>query len=82
MTSRAVKIVDGGTLVIPAILRRELGITVGDTVLVEIVDGELRVRPRKMDLKNARRILRQLVPQDVSLVDELIADRRAESARD
>ena len=82
MTSRAVKIVDGGTLVIPAILRRELGIAVGDTVLVEIVDGELRVRPRKMDLKNARRILRQLVPQDVSLVDELIADRRAESARD
>ena len=81
MTSRAVKIVDGGTLVIPAILRRELGIAVGDTVLVEIVDGELRVRPRKMDLKNARRILRQLVPEDVSLVDELIADRRAESAR-
>ena len=82
MSSRAVKIVDGGKLVIPANFRRQLGIAVGDTVIVEVTDGELRVRSRKGALANARRMMRQLVPDGVSLVDELIAERRAEAARD
>ena len=33
MEAQRVKIVDGGKLVIPAAMRRELGITTGDTVL-------------------------------------------------
>ena len=82
MASRAVKIVDGGKLVIPASFRRELGIAVGDTVIVEVSDGELRVRSRNAALANARRMMRQLVPDGVSLVDELIADRRADAARE
>lgn len=81
MASRAVKIVDGGKLVIPAGFRRELGIAVGDTVIVEVLDGELRVRSRNAALANARRLMRHLVPDGVSLVDELIADRRAEAGR-
>jgi AbrB family looped-hinge helix DNA binding protein len=44
MEAQRVKIVDGGKLVIPAAMRRELGITTGDTVLVDVDDGELRVR--------------------------------------
>ncbi len=82
MSSRAVKIVDGGKLVIPASFRRELGIAVGDTVIVEVADGELRVRSRNAALANARRLMRQLVPDGVSLVDELIAERHAEAARE
>ena len=82
MSSRAVKIVDGGKLVIPANFRRELGIAVGDTVIVEVAHGELRVRSRNAALANARRLMRQLVPEGVSLVDELIAERRAEAAKE
>ena len=82
MSSRAVKIVDGGNLVIPASFRRELGIAVGDTVIVEVADGELRVRSRNAALANARRLMRQLVPDGVSLVDELLAARHAEAARE
>ena len=41
MEAQRVKIVDGGKLVIPAAMRRELGITTGDTVLVDVDDGEL-----------------------------------------
>ena len=44
MSSRAVKIIDGGKVVIPAKFRRQLGIAVGDTVIVEVTEGELRVR--------------------------------------
>ena len=82
MSSRAVKILDGGKLVIPASFRRELGIAVGDTGIVEVADGELRVRSRNAALANARRLMRQLVPDGVSLVDELIAERHAEAARE
>ena len=82
MSSRAVKIVDGGKLVIPASFRRELGIAVGDTVIVEVADGELRVRSRNAALAKARRLMRQLVPDGVSLVDELIAERHGEAARE
>jgi AbrB family looped-hinge helix DNA binding protein len=44
MTAQRVRIIEGGKLVIPALMRRELGIATGDTVLVDVEDGELRVR--------------------------------------
>lgn len=82
VTSRTVRIVDGGKLVIPASFRRELGFNVGDTVIIEMSGGELHVRSRSSALASARKLMRQLVPEGVSLSDELIADRRAEAARE
>lgn len=82
MASRAVRVADGGELVIPASFRRELGVEIGDIVTVEVADGELRVRSRSAAIANARRLMRLLVPDDVSLVDELIADRRAGAAKE
>lgn len=79
MEAQRVKIIDGGKLVIPAPMRRELGIASGDTVMVDIVDGELRVRSVSKALERARAILRRHVPEGVSLSDELIADRRREA---
>lgn len=82
MATRSTKIVDGGKLVIPVSYRRELGIDVGDTVVMEIAEGELRVRSLDAAIANAQRLMRQLVPENVSLSDELIADRRAEAAHE
>ncbi|WP_242417583.1 AbrB/MazE/SpoVT family DNA-binding domain-containing protein [Sphingomonas panni] len=82
MEAQRVRIVEGGKLVIPAIMRRELGISAGDTVLVDIDHGELRVRSINKALENARAILRRYVPEGVSLSEELIADRRAEAERE
>ncbi len=82
MSSRAVRIVEGGKMVIPATFRRQLGLRVGDTVIVEVADGELHVRSRAGAIANAQKLMRGLVPEGVSLVDELIADRRAEAARE
>lgn len=79
MEAQRVKIVDGGKLVIPAAMRRELGISTGDTVLVDVDDGELRVRSVSRAIERARAILRRHVPEGVQLSDELIADRRAEA---
>ena len=82
MEAQRVKIVDGGKLVIPAAMRRELGITTGDTVLVDVDDGELRVRSVPKALERARAILRKYVPEGVGLADELIAERRREAERE
>ena len=44
--AQAVKIIEDGKLVIPASMSRAMGITRGDTVVVELLsNSELRVRP-------------------------------------
>lgn len=80
--AQRVKIVDGGKLVIPAAMRRQLGIGTGDTVLVDVDNGELRVRSVTRAIERARAILRRHVPDGVNLADELIADRRREAERE
>ena len=82
MQPQRVKIIEGGKLVIPASMRRELGIATGDTVVVDVADGELRVRSMPAAVARAQAILRRHVPEGVSLADELVADRRREAERE
>ena len=57
--SQAVKIIEGGKLVIPAAMRRAMGIARGDTVVVELLpDGALRVRPLASAVQEAQEIVR------------------------
>jgi len=81
MMAQPVKIIEGGKLVIPAAMRRALGIASGDTVLVGIEEGELRIRSLAKAVERAQAIVRRRVPAGVSLADELIADRRGDSER-
>ncbi|MEQ8406518.1 MAG: AbrB/MazE/SpoVT family DNA-binding domain-containing protein [Oceanicaulis sp.] len=69
-----------GRLVVPAQMRRALGLGCGDSVLVTLEGGELRIQSRRRALEKARAALRAELSPGVSLVDELIADRRAEAA--
>ena len=79
MNAERVRLVSGGRLQIPARVRRELGLRDGDAVIMETVEGELRVRPYRDVLAGIQARLRKYVPEGVSLADELIADRRAEA---
>jgi AbrB family looped-hinge helix DNA binding protein len=72
----------GGRLVIPAPMRAALGMREGDKVLVRLEGNELRIYTYDEAMRRAQEIVRSFVPPDVSLVDELIADRRAEAARE
>lgn len=76
------KMVSGGRLQVPAELRRELGLADGDSVRIDVVDGALRVRSTRAMFKRMSEELRKYIPEGVSVVDELIADRRAEAARE
>jgi AbrB family looped-hinge helix DNA binding protein len=82
MTAYKGRIVSGGRLQIPADVRKELGLADGDGVRIEVVDGELRIRSYLGVIKAIQDEMRKYVPEDVSLSEELIADRRAEAARE
>ena len=45
-------------------------------------EGALVVETREEGLRRARALLRKYIPEGVNLSDELIAERRAEAARE
>ena len=71
---------ENGRVVIPASFRKRLGIRVGDEVVLQIQDDELRITTLKRSIERAQRLVRKHVKPGTSLVDELIAERR-EAAR-
>ncbi|MCJ2077998.1 AbrB/MazE/SpoVT family DNA-binding domain-containing protein [Methylobacterium sp. E-016] len=82
MASQAVKIIDGGKLIIPAAFRRKLGIDTGDTVVLELGEDGLHVRSLSSAVRLAQEIVREFVPNEVDLADELVAERRIEAERE
>ncbi len=82
MAAVRAKVVEGGRILVPAAIRRAMKLQKGDTVLLELHGDELRVRSAASALQRLQASVRDVVPRDVSLVDELIADRRAEAARE
>ncbi len=82
MNAYSGKLVSGGRLQLPSDVRRQLGLSDGDQVVMRVIDGELHIRPRRDVLKHIQAMLQPYAPTDGSVVDELIADRRAEAERD
>jgi len=71
---------ENGRVVIPASYRKALGIKAGDEVILRMEDDELRITTMKRRIERAQRLVRKYVKPGISLVDELIAERR-EAAR-
>jgi AbrB family looped-hinge helix DNA binding protein len=81
--AQAVKIIEGGKLVIPASMRKAMGIARGDTVVVELLpDGELRVRPLASAIREAQATVRKSVRRDRSLAEELMRERKQDAVRE
>ena len=76
------KVDSNGRVFIPAEYRRELGLKPGDRVVVQMDQGELRIFSQIEGIRRAQEIVARYVSPDRSLVDELIAERRAEAARE
>lgn len=76
------KIGPGGRLVIPAAFREAAGMAEGDEVMIYFVDGGLRLITPRAAMEWARARVMAAIPPTVSLVDDLIAERRAEGAND
>jgi AbrB family looped-hinge helix DNA binding protein len=76
------RVTSGGRLVLPAELRAELGLRDGDAVSLRLEGQQIVVEPYAHVVKRIQDKWRRHIPPDRSLVDELIAERRAEAARD
>ncbi len=71
------KITAGGRVVVPAALRKALGLKVGDEVLMRLEDNEVRFYTRAEAIRRAQAMVQQYVPEGVSLVDDLLEERQA-----
>lgn len=79
------KLVSGGRLQIPADIRRTLGLNDGDEVRMEVVDRQLRIRPFRDVLAEVQAQFRAHLPAGVipsSIIDDFIAERRAEAEKE
>ena len=82
-TSFRVRIDDSGRIVIPANSRLRRNTRGGEQlVAVEEPDGSLRLRKVEDVVREVQEYFRAKIPAGRSLVDELIAERRAEAARE
>lgn len=79
MTQVKTKIAEGGRIVIPAEYRQTLGLRVGDEVILRLEDKELRIFTLHQAIERAQELVSRYIPQDRSLADELIAERRLEA---
>jgi AbrB family looped-hinge helix DNA binding protein len=78
--ARAISKLDSqGRLLIPAEMREQLGIKPGDRLTLLVQDGELVVLTFRAGIRRAQKITAKY-NIDKTLVDELIAERRAEAA--
>ena len=77
-----VRINESGRVVIPAAIRRVLGINAGDTVVMRVENNELRLTTLRQRLAKAQQLVRKHVPSTTSLVDELLTERREAAKRE
>lgn len=80
--SWSVEIGSGGRIVIPVEARNSLGIKPGTRLRMYLDGGCLVVTTPEATLAQLREDARRLIPEGVSVVDELLADRRAEATRE
>ena len=77
-----VKVGPAGRIVIPAVLRDRYNFEEGDMLIVRAKEDGVMVESASAALKRAQALVKTLVPEGVSLVDELINDRRREAERE
>lgn len=80
--SRRVRIDTAGRVVVPAGFRKALGLRSGQELLASLDDGVLRLQTIDKALERVRLIARGKRKGRGSVVDQFIAGRRAEAARE
>src|ERR1017187_9362594 len=72
-----------GRVMLPSWWRKKEGVGPSTELCVAVTEeGALVMETREQGLRRARALLRKYIPEGVNLSDELIAERRAEAARE
>ncbi len=80
--SQGVRIDQPGRVVVPAPIRRALGITQGQMLHIPLVEGFIRLQTVEAGLERIWAIARSRGKSSESVVDDFIAERRAEAAKE
>jgi AbrB family looped-hinge helix DNA binding protein len=73
------KINENGRIVIPFRMRRALGLKPGDTVVMTLENGVLRIAPHGTRLRQIQAELKKFALPGTPASDKLVADRREEA---
>ena len=76
------KLGKGGRVIVPAEYRRELGVEPGDEIILHLDEEGLRLYTLAQAVARAQALVRRYVPEERSLSEELVSERRGESARE
>jgi AbrB family looped-hinge helix DNA binding protein len=69
-----------GRIVLPAVVRRALGLRPGDQLIVDVEGREIRLVTVAEAARRAQELVRRYVDPGESLAESLVAERRRESA--
>jgi len=78
MTAIRIRVGPSGRIVIPRPIRDALAIAPGDDLWAWVDDAGLRLVTSSAAVAEAQNLVRRYVPEGVSLVDELLEQRRQE----
>ena len=70
------------TIELPEEIRQLLNVGDGDELLLQEENGEVRLTTRRARLRAVQAWFRTLVPEGESVVDDFIAEKRAEARRE
>ena len=70
------RMTEKGRVVIPAEIRKALGMEAGGTLDMRVEDGELRISTLRARIRRVQERARKIIPPGVSLSEELSAERR------
>ena len=72
---------ENGRVVIPASVRKALGVGLGDEIILREEDDGFRIVTQQMRVAEARKRIRAYIKKGAGVVDEFLAERR-EAAKD
>ena len=76
-----IRIAKNGRMVLPRSARNALGVTGAGVVVLSIDGDDVKLSSMRQSIKRAQDLYRQHATNDLS-VDDFLAERRAEAARD
>ncbi len=82
MQTRKVQVTENGEVILPAEFVQAIGARPGERVTLALDGDEVRAFTPATAIRRAQAWVAEHFPGDRSLVDELIAERRAEAARE
>jgi AbrB family looped-hinge helix DNA binding protein len=82
MSAIRAKISDSGRLSLPAEMRRAIGLERGGDVVIELAGREIRIRPIDEVVAQAQAMTRRLLHGKEASVEDFIAERRKEAAKE